>query len=150
MSYSQNQTRADLMSDSEMHTVCHVQGKLFKISASLSFESECFIRCFLNSELAKQIDGVYSSLPYLGEEYILESLQIEKSGKLRTGKPFSQEELYSLGYVLRFWHYKTGENSKKIYKTIRKVEDAYYILFTHMDDMDEGIEMIKKLAEKKS
>ena len=71
----------------------------------------------MTSEVAKALDSTYNRMQWAGEEYLLEEL-VDVSGEKITndGEVYSKEVLYWMGYIYRYWHYYTNEDSSKIYK----------------------------------
>ena len=71
----------------------------------------------MNSEVAKALDSTYNRMQWAGEEYLLEELVAISGEKLiKEGEIYSGEILYWMGYLHRYWHYYTNEDSTKIYK----------------------------------
>ena len=95
--------------------LCDVQGRLFELSIDRGYDSEQFIKSFMLSDLAKNLDSEFNSMQWMGEEYLLEELEYECNGSLvKNNRTISKDEIYWIGYVYRFWHYYKNENSKKI------------------------------------
>jgi hypothetical protein len=93
--------------------LCDIQGRLFELSGKKGYDSREFITAFMKSVTADNLDRDYDRLQWLGEEYILSNLYDEIP--LRKGEVFSNETLFWIGYTYRYWHFLTGESSKKIY-----------------------------------
>ena len=69
----------------------------------------------MTSETAKGLDSKYNRLQWAGEEYLL--AEVVDSAKLTPGgKVYDKETLFWSGYLYRFWHFTTGEDSREIYK----------------------------------
>ena len=99
--------------DSIRLKLCDIQGRMFE--RSTAYASEDFIRDFMNSEVAEHLDSPYNKLQWMGEEYLMDELKDEK--KLDTdGEKYSQEVLYWIGYLYRYWACTRGEKSKRIYR----------------------------------
>ena len=119
------------MTQSLKLALADTQGKLFEMSHEKGFGSESFIKAFMLSEIA-------SDLHWAGKEYIMERITDELKDKIASeGEVFDRERLYWIGYVYRFWHYDTGENSKEIYKqapaeTMRITYLSYHTLSVEM------------------
>ncbi len=111
--------------------LCDIQGRLFKLSAQRGISSEEFIKVFMKSATVKALDSTYNRMQWAGEEYLLEEV-IDEAGD-RFKKPrevYSEELIYWIGYIYRYWHYVTGESSKEIYKqTPVKVMLRNYVRF---------------------
>lgn len=113
--------------------LCDIQGRLFVKSAEKEYSSDKFIKSYMNSAVAKGLDSRYNRLQWAGEEYILEEIEDEVTLQ-RDGEIWQADILFWIGYIYRYWHFYTGENSKQIYgmasaKTMRK----NYMMFHTMD-----------------
>lgn len=95
--------------------LCDIQGRLFELSGEKGYDSAAFIKAFMTSEVAKGLDSKYNRLQWAGEEYLL--AEVIDSAKLAPGgKVYDRETLFWSGYLYRFWHFTTGEDSREIYK----------------------------------
>ena len=95
--------------------LCDIHGRLFELSGAKGYDSATFIRAFMTSETAKGLDSKYNRLQWAGEEYLL--AEVVDSAKLTPGgKVYDKETLFWSGYLYRFWHFATGEDSREIYK----------------------------------
>lgn len=95
--------------------LCDIQGRLFELSGAKGYGSAAFIKAFMTSEVAKGLDSKYNRLQWAGEEYLL--AEVIDSAKLAPGgKVYDRETLFWSGYLYRFWHFTTGEDSREIYK----------------------------------
>ena len=103
--------------DSLQLKMCDIQGRLFELSAEKDLPSAAFIKAFMTSETAKALDSKYNRMQWAGEEYLIEEIISNEGDKLKQeGEIYSSDVLYWIGYIYRYWHYYTGENSSKIYK----------------------------------
>ena len=101
--------------DSIQFKLCDIQGRLFELSGAKGYDSATFIKAFMTSETAKGLDSKYNRLQWAGEEYLL--AEVVDSAKLTPGgKVYDKETLFWSGYLYRFWHFATGEDSREIYK----------------------------------
>ncbi len=99
------------------YKLCDIQGRLFELSVEKGFDSESFVKQFMESNVAKELDSSYNRMQWSGEEYLLEELEDECGDSLkRGGKIATKDEIYWIGYIYRYWHYYKDETSKKIYK----------------------------------
>ena len=97
--------------------LCDIQGRLFKLSAPRGINSVEFIKVFMKSATAKALDSTYNRMQWAGEEYLLEEVIDEAEDRFeKPGEFYSDELIYWIGYIYRYWHYATGESSKEIYK----------------------------------
>ena len=141
--------------------LCDIQGRLFELSADHNYGSMEFIKLFMNSETAKALDSEYNRMQWAGEEYLLdEVIGNAKTERLIGGEVFSKDVLYWIGYIYRYWHYYSGEDSKKIYKQAAvEVREIYgqapvctmkrnYTMFHTMDPVL-AIEDLKEIYNQK-
>lgn len=97
--------------------LCDMQGQLFEMSIEKGFDSGKFVREFMNSAIAAALDSEFNHMQWAGKEYIMNRIEDELKCKLeKTKLCFDKETMYWMGYLYRYWHYYTGENSRQIYK----------------------------------
>lgn len=125
------------MMDSLELALCRMQGHLFELSAEKGFESETFIKVFMNSEVAKDLDKPFDHTQWAGEEYLLSRFSEENANVLKKGEAFDQETLYWSGYLYRAWHFYTSESSHDIYRqasaaTMKNVYLPYHTMSVEM------------------
>lgn len=126
-------------------SLSEMQGKLFETSAVAGYDSESFIRVFMNSKAAEGLDSDFDFLHWAGKEYIFEKITEEHAAELpKGGNIYDSETMYWIGYLYRFWHFYTGESSKKIYKTAdaKTMNTCYYGY--HTLDAEAAIDRLKE------
>ena len=130
--------------------LCDIQGRLFELSANQKYDSIKFIRVFMNSDVSRALDSKYNRMQWAGEEYLLEEVVDNAGNKVSVGgEVFSKDVLYWIGYIYRYWHYYSGEDSKKIYKQAAvEVMKRNYMMFHTMDPVL-AIEDLKKIYNQK-
>ena len=130
--------------------LCDIQGRLFELSANQKYDSIKFIRVFMNSDVSRALDSKYNRMQWAGEEYLLdEVIGNSKIESLVGGEVYSKDVLYWIGYIYRYWHYYSGEDSKKIYKQAPvEVMKRNYMMFHTMDPVL-AIEDLKKIYNQK-
>ena len=97
--------------------VAQTQADIFEKTKNMGLDSENFIRLFMNSETCRQLDMNYSHMCFAGEAYVTEEFMDESKDKIiKSDNTFSEDELYWIGFIYRFWHYYTGESSARIYE----------------------------------
>lgn len=130
--------------------VCDVQGRLFELSAKVNYNSEKFVKYFMKSEVAKHLDSSFNHMQWAGEEYLLAEIADSAGDVLcEDGQIFSKDVLYWIGYIYRYWHYYTGEESAKIYKQAPvKTMARNYLVFHTMDPVM-AIVNLKEIYEQK-
>lgn len=142
------QKRGGYMNSLEIK-ICDIQGRLFELSLQVPYSSDSFIKAFMNSELALHLDSGYNRMQWAGEEYLLEELLAEQKEYMKEGEHYSQEILYWTGYLYRYWHYYTGENSKKIYRQAGvKTMKRNYMMF-HTLDPEIAVDDLKEIYRQK-
>lgn len=122
-----------------------MQGKLFEMSGEKGFASEPFLKAFMTSDIAAELDSPFDFMQWAGKEYIFERMQEELPEAFQTkGKIFNGETLYWAGFLYRKWHYYTGETSKQIYKqaNARKMDITY--LSYHCMDVEMAVDRLKE------
>ena len=130
--------------------LCDIQGRLFELFATTEYETESLVKTFMNGELAKNLDSEYNRMQWAGEEYLLEELIDTCKNKLiLKRKEISKDALYWMGYVYRYWHYFTKEESVKIYKQAPfETMNVNYFMF-HTMDVEMAIEDLKEIYKQK-
>ena len=125
--------------------LCDVQGRLFVLSVTNGYDSEKFVKIFMKSVTAKQLDSSYNCKQCFGEEYLFDEV-IENAGDIFKKKDeiYSLECIYWIGYIYRYWHYYTKESSKEIYKQapVKVMKQNYEQLY--MMTPEEVIEILKE------
>ncbi len=124
--------------------LCDIQGRLFELSAQKGYTSAVFIKAFMTSQTAKALDSKYNRMQWAGEEYLLE--EIAATDELTAGgEVLSKDVLYWIGYLYRYWHYYTGEDSTKIYRQApAETMNRNYLLF-HTMSPELAIEKLKEI-----
>ena len=130
--------------------LCDIQGRLFELSAEKKYNSAAFIKAFMISDTAKELDSKYNRMQWAGEEYLLEEVaSVAGESLTRNGEIFSADVLYWIGYIYRYWHYYTGEDSSKIYKQApSQTMKRNYMIFHTMDPVL-AIEDLKEIHNQK-
>ena len=126
--------------------MCDIQGRLFELSADKGLGSAAFVKSFMLSEVAKGLDSKFNHMQWAGEEYLLDEIVSTSSEKLiGDGEVYSKDILYWIGYLYRYWHYYTGEDSAKIYKQAPvQTMKRNYMIFHTMDPVV-AIENLKEI-----
>ena len=125
--------------------LCDIQGRLFKLSARRGINSAEFIKVFMKSATAKALDSTYNRMQWAGEEYLMEEVIDEAGDRFnKPGEVYSDELIYWIGYIYRYWHYVTGESSKEIYKQapVKVMKQNYARLY--MMTLEEVVEVLKE------
>lgn len=125
--------------------LCDVQGRLFVLSVTNGYGSEKFVKTFMKSVTARELDSRYNCKQCFGEEYLFDEV-IEMAGEIfkENEKSYSLESIYWIGYIYRYWHCVTGESSKDIYKQapVNVMKQNYERLY--MMTPEEVVEILKR------
>lgn len=131
--------------------LCDIQGRLFELFTNTEFDAESLVRSFMNSEIAKNLDSEYNRMQWAGEEYLLEELVATCRNKLSTKKESTPKDvLYWMGYVYRYWHLLTREDSCKIYRQAPYETMRVNYLMFHTMAVELAIEDLKEIYRQKS
>lgn len=130
--------------------LCDIQGRLFELFADTEYDVESLVKVFMNGEIAKNLDSEYNRMQWAGEEYLLEELITTCQDKLITKREtFSKNVLFWIGYVYRYWHFYTNEESNKIYKQAPfETMNVNYLMF-HTMDVEIAIDDLKEIFKQK-
>ena len=97
--------------------LCEMQAKLFELSVDRQYDSENFVKEYMNSKTVKALDSSINHLQWAGTKYVMAQVEDELRSKLRRSPHlYDKETMYWTGYLYRYWHYYTGESSKEIYR----------------------------------
>ena len=127
-----------------------MQGQLFELSKEKGYDSDKFIKAFMLSDIALDLDSDFNHLQWAGKEYIMERIQDELKAELfQGGEQFDREQLYWTGYVYRSWHFYTGESSKEIYKQAPAATMRITYLSYHTLSVEMAIDRLKESYKEK-
>lgn len=130
--------------------LCDIQGRLFELFLSTDYDVENLVKVFMNSDIAKNLDSEYNRMQWAGEEYLLEELIDTCKDKLTHKKTsVSKEALFWMGYVYRYWHFYTQEDSVKIYKQAPFETMIVNYLMFHTMDVEMAIDDLKEIYNQK-
>ena len=116
---------------------CKFMAKLFVDSLSLDCSSPVFIRRYMNSSMAKNLDDRFAMTSAINSEIIFDSLE-EEYGEWGYGhKKYTADELYWIGFIYRYWSLEYHQSSKHIYnivnaESMRKLYFSYHSLDSKM------------------
>lgn len=128
--------------------LCDIQGRLFELSADKKYDSASFVKVFMTSGTAKALDSTYNRMQWAGEEYLLEEVISAAGSKLnQSGEVYDKDVLYWMGYLYRYWHYYSGEDSAKIYRQapVGTMKRNYQMFHTMAPEL--AIEDLKEIYE---
>ncbi|MCR4682347.1 MAG: hypothetical protein K5647_03330 [Clostridiales bacterium] len=132
-------------------TLCDTQGQLFELAAERGYASEAFIKSYMMSSVAADMDKEFHHVQWAGKAYILSRMEEELSGMLtKSGGIYDNETLYWTGYIYRYWHFYTGESSREIYKQAPAgTMNAVYLMY-HTMSPELAIDRLKEASGKKN
>lgn len=122
------------MLNSLQMALCDTQGQLFELAADRGYASEAFVKAYMTSAVAADMDKEFHHIQWAGKAYILSRMEDELSDQLvKCGEIYDKEALYWMGYIYRYWHFYTGENSREIYKQApAKTMNVVYLMYHTM------------------
>ena len=94
-----------------------MQARNFEQSVRLGIPSKTFVRCFLLSNEARQIDELNLDIAGLSEGEILDAISMRI--QTRKGEIYSPNEMHFIGYFYRMAAYLTGCHSRELYRSIK-------------------------------
>ena len=129
--------------DNDGLLLCKMQAKAFELSGTEHKSSSAvFIRRFMNSDVAKQLDNMAVLRSNMQAADIL-TLIDEEYGKSEYGSvKYSLNELYWIGYIYRYYAYTYDKTSKQVYKIIKPKELRDLFLPYHTMDPAQAIDRI--------
>lgn len=121
------------MNESLKLTLCETQAQLFVLSRERGFSSDTFIKAFMHSDIAKDLDMPFNHMQWAGVSYLMSRMEEGYADTLVQGECYDDETLYWIGYLYRYWHLYTGEQSREIYKQApAKVMRVVYLMYHTM------------------
>ena len=126
--------------------LCDIQGRLFELSGEKTLPSAAFIRVFMSSNVAKELDSQYNRMQWMGEEYLLEEILSDLKETLpKTGEVYQKDVLYWIGYIYRYWHFYSKEDSLKILRQAPVDTMKRNFMMFHTMDPVLAIEKLKEI-----
>lgn len=137
------------MSKSLELALCDTQGQLFEMSGEQGVCSEAFIKAYMTSEIAKDMDSEFDHVQWAGKAYIYSRMEDECESAFEImGDVYDKEALYWMGYIYRCWYFYTGESSKAIYKQApAKTMNSMYLMY-HTMSPEMAIDRLKEAKKK--
>lgn len=137
-----------IMSKSLQLALCDTQGQLFELAAERGYSSETFIKAFMTSQVAADMDKDFHHVQWAGKAYILSRMEDELADQLtKEGEIYDKETLYWAGYIYRYWNFYNGESSREIYKQApAKTMNVVYLMY-HTMSPEMAIDRLKESYE---
>ena len=123
--------------------LCKAQAALFVASIrGTDCSSAVFLRRFMHSGAAKRMDIGSYLFEASTEQSILDEIS-EEFGESAYGQvKYSENEMYWMGYLYRYWCYTYGKTSSQVYKIIKPGELRTLYFPYHSLDTAAAIERI--------
>lgn len=123
--------------------LCDIQAKAFELSlSSTDSSSEIFIRRFMYSKVASQMDNLSFLYTNLQAKDVLQRVD-EEYGKSNYGSVrYTSNELHWIGYIYRYFAYTYEKSSRQVYRIIKPKELRGLFLPYHTMDPSKAIDMI--------
>lgn len=123
--------------------LCDIQAKAFELSlSSTDSSSEIFIRRFMYSKVASQMDNLSFLYTNLQAKDVLQRVD-EEYGKSNYGSVrYTSNELHWIGYIYRYFAYTYEKSSRQVYRIINPKELRGLFLPYHTMDPSKAIDMI--------
>ena len=132
------------MNESLKLALCEMQAQLFVQSQEKGYASEAFIKAFMNSEVAEDLDMPFNHMQWAGTHYLMSRLEKEHADELARGECYDTETLYWMGYLYRYWHIYTGESSREILKQASAKTMRIVYLMYHTMSPEMAIDRLKE------
>ena len=129
--------------------MCDIQGRLFELSGANGYDSVTFIKAFMTGDVAKGLDSKFNRMQWAGEEYLLAEIA-DIAELTKGGIVYDKEVLYWSGYLYRFWHFTTGEDSKDIYRQAPAETMSRNWLIFHTLAPEVAIEDLKEIYRQRN
>lgn len=129
--------------DNDGLLLCELQANAFELSGTVrNTSSAVFIRRFMNSDAAKQLDNMAVLRSNMQAMDILNLID-EEYGKSEYGSViYSPNELYWIGYIYRYYAYTYEKSSRQVYKIVKPKELRDLFLPYHTMDPAQAIDRI--------
>ena len=123
--------------------LCDLQAQTFELSVKVQkTSSEIFIRRFMNSEAAKQLDNMAVLQNNIQARDLLEFIDEEYGESDYGSVKYTSNELYWIGYIYRYFAYTYEKSSTQVYKIIKPKELRELFLPYHTMDPAQAIDRI--------
>lgn len=123
--------------------LCELQASAFELSLSMqNASSEIFIRRFMNSSIARDLDSSDILQTNLRSKDIVERIDEEYGASSYGSVKYSPNEMYWIGYIYRYYAYTYGRTSAQVYKTVKPKELRGLFLPYHTMDPAQAIDRI--------
>ena len=123
--------------------LCELQAKAFELSFSTQMcSSEIFIRRFMNSKMAVELDNLSILQTNVQAKDMIERVIEEYGATVYGSVKYSPDELYWIGYIYRYYSYTYGDSSLHAYKIVKPKELRGLYYSYHSLDPAQAIDRI--------
>lgn len=123
--------------------LCDIQAQAFELSIrKQQSSSEIFIRRFMNSKIAKELDSLALLESNLQANDIIDRLDEQYGVSEYGSNKYTANELHWIGYIYRYFAYTYERTSVQVYKTIKPKELKGLYLAYHTMDPAKAIDRI--------
>lgn len=115
--------------------LCDIQAQAFELSIrKQKSSSEIFIRRFMNSKIAKELDSLALLESNLQANDIINRLDEQYGVSEYGSNKYTANELHWIGYIYRYFAFTYERTSVQVYKTIKPKElKGLYLAYHTMD-----------------
>ena len=132
------------MNESLKLALCEMQAQLFVQSQEKGYASEAFIKAFMNSDIAEDLDMPFNHMQWAGMHYLMSRMEEEHADELVQGECYDTETLYWAGYLYRYWHIYNGDSSREILKQASAKTMRIVYLMYHTMSPEMAIDRLKE------
>ena len=123
--------------------LCDIQAQTFELSIrKQQSSSEIFIRRFMNSKIAKELDSLALLESNLQANDIIDRLDEQYGVSEYGSNKYTANELHWIGYIYRYFAFTYERTSVQVYKTIKPKELKGLYLAYHTMDPAKAIDRI--------
>ena len=123
--------------------LCDIQAKAFELAlTSTDCSSEIFIRRFMYSEVARQMDNLSFLDTNLQAKDITDSIDSQFGRTAYGSVKYSANEMHWIGYIYRYFAYTYKKSSIQVFKIVKPKELRGLFLSYHTMDPAKAIERI--------
>lgn len=122
---------------------CEMCARLFVLANQKGYSSEDFVSKLMNSELAEHLFNKYDNAMWLGETYVMSSLEFET--QIESGNTLSDDVMYWFGYLYRVWSLTYDDRPKEIYKQAPFNVMSQMFMGLHVMSYEMAIEDLKEM-----
>ena len=124
---------------------CDMCGRLFVLANKKGYSSYDFVKKLMNSELAEHLYNKDDNAMWLGETYVMSSLEYETD--IEVGPALSDDIMYWTGYLYRVWSLTYDDRPGTIYAQAPMETMAQMFTGLHVMSYEMAIEDLKGINE---